>query len=302
MTSVQAFLVFAETAKHTSFAHAARALELSPSAVAKSVARLEATLGVRLFHRTTRQVVLTSDGRELFQRCQRVLDEIDALRSAAEGTRSVARGTLRIDVPVTYGKQVLVPVLAKLAFAHPDLNFDVRFSDRFADLIRDGLDAVIRVGPLGDSRLVARSFDQQHMLVCASPQYLKRKSTPMLPADLSEHECLTFRTFATGRERMWQFRQGKKGIELLPRSRVVFDDGEAEVEGAIAGLGLIQMPNYMVEQPIRDGRLVEVLARFRPSPMPISIVYPSNRQVPQRLRVLIDALAALRKTRLPDAV
>lgn len=212
----------------------------------------------------------------------------------------VARGTLRIDIPVAYGKQIIVPVLAKLAFAHPELGLEVRFSDRFADLIQDGLDAVIRAGPLADSRLVARRFDQQQMVVCASPRYLKRKGTPSTLADINQHECLSLRTFATGRERLWQFRHGKKDVELLPQSRVVFNDGEAETQGAIAGLSLTQLPNYMVEQPIRDGRLVEILARFRPPPMPISIVYPSNRQVPQRLRVLIDALVALRKARLSD--
>ncbi len=300
MTSIQGLLAFVATAKHASFARAARALELSPSAVARSVARLEAVLGVRLFHRTTRQVALTGDGRALFQRCQRLLEEIDALHSAAEGTRTVASGTLRIDVPVAYGKQVIVPVLATLAFAHPELALEVRFSDRFVDLIHDGLDAVVRVGALDDSRLVASRFDHQQLLVCASPRYLQRKGTPKTLADIHQHECLSHRTFATGGERIWQFRQGKKDVELLPQSRAVFDDGEAQAQGAIAGLGLVQLPNYFVEKPIREGKLVEVLARFRPRPMPISIVYPSRRQIPQRLRVLIDALAELRKTRSLD--
>jgi len=293
-TSLQGLLSFAETGKHASFARAARALELSPSAVAKSVARLESTLGVRLFHRTTRQVVLTGDGCELFQRCQRVLEEIDGLRSAAEGSRRTPRGTLRLDVPVTYGKQVIVPVLARLADAHPDLGFDVRFSDRFADLIQDGLDAVIRVGALGDSRLVARKFDEQRLVVCASPQYLKRKGTPRTLADIREHDCVGNRSYSTGRERSWQFRKSGRDVEVLPRSRIVFDDGEATVHALTAGLGLMQLPNYYVEQPLREGRLIEVLSRFRPPPEPISVVYPSKRQVPQRLRVLIDVLATLR--------
>jgi DNA-binding transcriptional LysR family regulator len=292
--SLQGFVSFAETAKHASFARAARALELSPSAVAKSVARLEAALGVRLFHRTTRQVTLTGDGRELFERCQRVLEEIEGLRTAAEGTQRAPRGTLRLEVPVTYGKRVVVPVLARLAVAHPELGIEVRFSDRFADLVQDGLDAVVRVGALADSRLVARPFDRQQLLVCASPRYLKRKGTPTTPADVSAHECLGIRNYLSGRERLWQLRQGGKDVEILPRSRVIFDDGEAAVQGVVAGMGMIQLPDYYLEQPLREGRLMEVLARFRPPPMPISVVYPSKRQVPQRVRVLIDALAEAR--------
>ena len=292
--SLQGFASFAESAKQASFARAARTLGLSPSTVAKSVARLETALGVRLFHRTTRQVTLTGDGRELFERCQRVLEEIEALHSAAEGTRHVPRGTLRLDVPVTYGKQVVVPVLARLAVTHPELNIDVRFSDRFVDLIQDGLDAVVRVGALGDSRLVARPFDQQQLLVCASPRYLKRKVMPTTLADIATHECVGIRNYLSGRERLWQLRQGGKDVEILPRSRVIFDDGEAAVRAVIAGLGLIQLPDYYFEHALREEKLVEVLARLRPPPMPISIVYPSKRQVPQRLRVFIDALAEAR--------
>ena len=292
--SLQGFSSFVETAKRASFAHAARTLGLSPSAVAKSVARLEAALGVRLFHRTTRQVTLTGDGRELFERCQRVLEEIESLHSAAEGTRHKPRGTLRLDVPVTYGKQVVVPVVARLAVTHPELSIDVRFSDRFVDLIQDGLDAVVRVGALGDSRLVARPFDQQQLLVCASPRYLKRKGMPTTLADIDAHECVGIRNYLSGRERLWQLRQGGKDVEILPRSRVIFDDGEAAVRAVIAGLGLIQLPNYYFEHALRDEKLREVLARLRPPPRPISIVYPSKRHVPQRLRVFIDALVGAR--------
>ncbi len=295
MTGLQGFLSFAETAKHASFARAARALELSPSAVAKSVARLERELGVRLFHRTTRQVVLTSDGRELYQRCQRVLEEIDGLRSAAEGARASPRGTLRLDLPVSYGKQVMVPLLAQLAFAHPELGFEVRFSDRYADLVQDGLDAVIRVGELRDSRLVARPFDEQQLIICASPAYLERRGIPRTLVELARHDCLGNRNPTTGRERAWPLRRGKKLQDFPPPSRIVFDDGEGLVQAVIEGLGLVQLPDYFFGEALRDGRLVEVLARFRPPPEPISIVYPSKRQVPQRLRVLIDALAALKR-------
>lgn len=297
MISVQGFLTFAETAKHANFARAALALELSPSAVAKSVARLEAALGVRLFHRTTRRVTLTSDGRELYRRCQRVLEEIDGLRSAAEGARLAPRGTLRLGLPVTYGKRIIVPVLARLARAHPELGLELRFSDRYVDLLEDGLDAAVRVGALRDSGLVARQFDHQQLVLCASPRYLEKQGVPETLADIARHECLGVRNPTTGRERSWRVRQGRRNVDVTPRSRIVFDDGEALVQALLSGLGLVQLPSYYFEEALRDGRLVEVLERLRPPADPISVVFPSKRQVPQRLRVLIDALVAARAAR-----
>lgn len=296
MATLQGFVSFAETAKHGSFAGAARALELSPSAIAKTVARLEAALGVRLFHRTTRQVTLTGDGRVLYERCRRVLDEIEGLRDAAEGARQTLRGNLRLELPVTYGKQVVVPVLARLAATHPELSLDVRFSDRYADVIRGGLDAVVRVGPLADSSLVARPFDTQEMLLCANPRYLKRKGVPQTAAELATHDCIGIRNYHTGRERQWQLRKGRGKVvaDFQPHSRIVFDDGEAAVQAVTAGLGIIQLPGYYFEQALRAGSVVELLPQLRPPPLPISVVYASKEQVPQRVRVLIEALVQAR--------
>ena len=184
MNNIQQILVFVRAARHASFAEAARELGQSPSTIAKSIGRLEAQWGVKLFYRTTRQVSLTPDGQSLFERCQRILDEVEALRAEAEGVRGEPTGVLRIDVPLTYGKRVVLPLLATLTARHPGLSLDVRFSDRFAAVIAEGLDAVIRIGPLADSRLVARRIGWQYLLVCASPAYLDARGLPQTPAEL----------------------------------------------------------------------------------------------------------------------
>jgi len=290
MVSLDLLVSFASAARHASFARAARELGLSSSAVAKNVARLEAQLGMRLFHRTTRQVTLSQDGGELYARCQRILEEVESLEAATADARSGPRGTLRIDMPVSYGRQVVLPVLTKLMARHPALKIDARFSDQVVDIVKEGLDAAVRIGPLADSSLVGRMFDQQFIWTCASPAYLARHGKPGAPDELAKHACLLFRLPSSGRDRPWQFRAGKRDFSLMPESGLRLGDGEALVQGAAAGLGLIQAPTYLVEQEIKRGRLVEILQRYRPAPLPISLVYPSHRHIPLRVRALADAL------------
>jgi len=291
MVGLEVIVSFASAARHASFAGAARELGLTPSAVAKNVARLELKLGVRLFHRTTRQVTLSPDGENLYARCQRILEELESLDSAAASASTGLRGTLRIDTPVVYGRLVVLPVLAGLRTRYPDLKIDARFSDQVVDIIKEGLDAAVRIGPLADSRLVGRMFDQQVLWSCASPAYLERCGEPRSPEALLAHTCLLFRLPSSGRDRPWQFRVGKRDLSQMLDSDVRLGDGEALVQAAVAGLGIIQVPSYLAEHEVKRGRLVEILSRYRPGPLPISLVFPSQRHVPLRVRALADALA-----------
>jgi LysR family transcriptional regulator, regulator for bpeEF and oprC len=293
VSSLRLLLTFAEAARRASFAAAARELGLSPSAVAKGVARLEEDLDLRLFQRTTRRIALTQEGEELYERCKRVLDELGELEQMAASATAVPAGVLRIDVPVTYGKQVLVPVLTDLARRHPGLRLDVQLSDRYADVIGVGLDAVVRIGGLDDSGLVARVFDWQHLGVYGAPGYLRTHGRPRVPADLAKHDCLAFRMPSTGRLRPWQFATRGQPVTLTPADRYCMNDGEGIVAAAIAGLGLAQVPDYMAAPAVAVGRLEELMVRHKPKPLPIALVYPTRRHLPLRLRVLIDALVAL---------
>jgi DNA-binding transcriptional LysR family regulator len=295
MHGLQQYLAFAETAKHGSFAAAARELGGAPSTAAKAVARLERSLGVKLFHRTTRQVSLTPDGERLFERCQRVLAEVEDLHAEAAGTRALPAGTLRIDLPIVYGKRFVLPLLADLVRRHPALQLDVRLQDAYVDLVRDGIDLAVRLGPLKDSSLVARRIDRQGMALCASPKYLAQHGSPRRLEDLEAHAAIVFRMPTSGRNRPWMFRQRGASTELNPQSRVCLSDGEGIVEALKLGLGLCQIPDYFVADELARGQLVEVLPSCRPEPLPIFAVYPSGRLLPARVRAALEALESLRR-------
>ena len=293
MLGLRPYLAFAATARHGSFAAAARELGVAPSTLAKAVSRLEAALAVRLFHRTTRQVSLTADGERLFARCQRILAEIDDLENEAAGASERVDGTLRIDMPIVYGRKVILPLLARLKREHPALELDVRLSDAYVDLVKDGVDVAIRAGELDDSSLVARRFASQQLILVAAPSYLREHGTPRSLDALAGHRHVLFRLPGRGRDRPQQFALDGRTITLRPAEGSRFNDGEAMVEAAVLGLGLTQVPDYMAVDEVAAGRLVEVLTRHRPPAMPIHAVMPGNRMVPMRVRVLLDALSAL---------
>jgi DNA-binding transcriptional LysR family regulator len=297
MSGIEQYFAFAQTTRRGSFAAAARDLGTSPSTIAKSVARLEAGLGVKLFHRTTRRVNLTADGERLFRRCERVLAEVEDLRAEAAGVRATPSGTLRIDLPITYGRRVVMPLLADVVQRHPDLRLDVRLQDGYADIVRDGLDLAIRAGALHDSSLVARRIDWQQLIVIASPSYLAARGTPRRITDLPRHDIIVFRQPTSGRPRPWQLRQGGRAVELQPEARAQINDGEGMVAAAAMGLGLAQIPDYMASDELARGAVVEVMASFRPAAMPISAIMPSSRLLPPRVRVVLETLDVLRKLR-----
>lgn len=292
MHGLQPLVAFAETAKRGNFAAASREIGVTPSTLAKAVTRLEANLGVRLFHRTTRQVTLTHDGERLFARCQRVLAELDLLQEEATGTREEPSGTLRINMPVAFGRLVMLPLLAQLTQQHPRVSIDARFSDVYVDLVREGIDVAIRTGALRDSTLVAHTFGNQELLLFAAPSYLARAGVPAKVGDLSKHSAVLFRVPSTGKDRSWQFNVRGRSVTVTPASRLHVDNGDAIVEATVLGMGIGQVPHYMVSEPLQRGQLVELLPAMRPAAMPIAAVIPSGRMVPSRVRALLDLIGA----------
>ena len=292
MLGLQPLLAFSETAKLGGFAAAARSLGTSPSALAKSVGRLEDSLGLRLFYRTTRQVTLTDDGERLFQRCQRVLAELEELQTEAAGARAAPSGTLRIDMPIVFGVEVMMPILAQLVEQHPALSLDVRLSDAYVDLVKEGIDVAIRVGDLRDSTLVARRFSSQTLVLVAAPSYLARLGAPRTLDELPNYRHIVFRMPTSGRDRPQQFLVNGSVVALHPQSCLRLNDGTAMARAAMLGLGLAQVPDNMVHRELASGQLVEVLPQHRPPVMPIHAVTPGGRMIPSRVRVLLDALEA----------
>lgn len=293
MQGLPTLIAFAATARHRSFAAAAREQGQAPSTLAKAVARLEANLSLQLFHRTTRQVQLTADGERLFERCQRVLAELEELQTLASGTRATPTGLLRVAMPVFYGKRFVLPRLAALLQQHPGLQLDARLSDQYVDIVREGLDIAVRIGELDDSSLVARRVDWQSLCLCASPDYLQRAGTPRRVEDLAGHAAIVFRMPSTGRDRPWLLRQRGQAVTLQPAPALRINETEAVLEALRLGLGIAQLPDNVVADDLAAGRLVELLPGCRPPRMPIHLVMPPGRLVAPRVRAAVAALENL---------
>jgi len=284
--------VFVAAVETGSFSAAAAQLHLSRSAVAKSVARLEGRLGVRLFHRTTRSQALTEDGQTYYERCLGALEEIRAGEATLDSGRQEAAGRIRVSVPVLFGRRCVAPVLTRLAARHPKLQVDLAFSDRVVDLIEDGFDLAIRNGPLGDAAgLMARRVAQQRMTVCGAPAYLAARGTPRTLDDLMRHDAVTYGR--AGVSKPWLFpAEAAAPRAITPPSRMRFDDLEAIADAAVAGHGLAWLPCWLIRDRVHAGALAPVLTDQPQQVFESHALWPQSPRLPLRVRLAIDALAA----------
>lgn len=273
------------------FSAAAERLHLSRSTVGKTVARLEARLGVRLFHRTTRSLNLTDEGQAYYERCVRVMRELELAEDELQQGRRAPVGRLRISVPVLFGRLCVAPVLLDVAAAHPQLQLEIGFSDRRVELIEEGIDLAIRVGPLADTAgLKMRPLGEMHMLVCATPSYLAAHGTPQTAEALAEHNAILYGRL--GRNVSWQFiDEAGQQVMVRPRARLALDDLEAMAAAVRAGLGISRLPRWLVAEQLASGELVAVLPGLHTVGFPVHAVWPYTRQYSARLRVVLDALA-----------
>ncbi len=279
---------FVQTVEAGSLTLAAERLGLSKSAVGKAVARLEDRLGARLLHRTTRSLSLTDDGRAFYESCARALAELEAAESVLAERRQVPRGRLRVDLPVTFGRLHVLPALLALAAEHPELRLDLSFSDRFIDLVDEGVDLAVRLGDLDDSRLVTRRLAAQRMVVCAAPAYLAARGEPASPADLLDHDCVAYSI--AGRPNPWRFTGPGGPFTLVPPARILATNGEAMRDAALAGRGLTQLPTFLVGGELRSGALRAVLGAYAADGPPIQAIYPHARHLSPKVRAAVDAL------------
>lgn len=284
--------VFVETVKAGSFARAAERLSVTRSAVGKAITRLEERLRVRLFHRTTRALSLTEDGRIYYESCLRALDELAAAESLLESGRKEVTGRLRVTMPVLFGRLCVSPVLLKWAAGHPDLELELSLSDRPVDLIAEGFDLAIRNGALRpDGALRARRLLTQRKLLCAAPAYLARHGTPTSIAELEQHQHLLYRRADYVHPIQYEAEAGRL-LELTPKGRLRMDDLALIVEAAVAGMGLAWVPNWLVREQLASGTLVPLLAEHRSAPLETSAVWAAHQQMPLRLRLAVDTLVA----------
>lgn len=289
MDSLNSLAAFVRAAEAQSFVGAGRVLGVSSSAVGKSVARLEEKLGVRLFQRSTRHVRLTAEGELFYERCRRILDDIDDAEAELAHSRATPRGKLRVSLPVV-GCRMLLPILPDFMQRYPEVELDLDFSDRMVDVIEEGWDAVVRSGPLADSRLMARPLGPFRLLVVASPGYLRERGTPQSPDELAQHACLRYRFPSTGKLQTWALDGAPAGQDWPPSSAMSCNNIEALICAASQDQGLAYLPDFIVRDALAAGRLQTVLAPYLNQTGLFHVVWPSSRQLSPKLRVFVDFL------------
>ncbi|EKM99960.1 MULTISPECIES: LysR family transcriptional regulator [unclassified Acidocella] len=289
--------VFVRILERGSFVRAAEDLSLPASTVTDALKQLEARLGTRLLQRTTRQVRATPDGEAYYRRCLSILADMEDAESAFSSAKP--RGFLHVEAQGSQVRRIILPGLPAFLDRYPELELYVSEGDRFVDLIREGVDCALRAGQPAESDLIARRLALMPEGTFASPAYLARHGTPPSWDQLAGHKMVGFRSSATGGVLPLEFRVGK-AVKTVSLPCVLSVNGaESYKEAALQGLGLIQVPHYGVEAELRDGRLVEVLAHTPPTPLPLYVLYPRNRQLSLRVRVFIDWVAGEYARHLP---
>jgi DNA-binding transcriptional LysR family regulator len=283
--------IFVSAAQLGSFTQAAGRLGVTKSAVGKSIARLEERLGFKLFHRTTRLMRLTGDGEAYLAACVAAMDEINAAQSALSSSNRVLSGRLHIDMPVAFGRHVLLPILIEITRPHPGLSLTLTFTDATSDLLQEDVDLAVRFGALKDSsNLIARHLATQERVVCAAPSYLQVHGEPTTLEDIRSHRCIV--GLPKGPPLIWWMPDGASERRITPPATHQVGDGEAMVDAAVGGLGLCQLPISLVRDHLARGTLKRVLQSHSTVPVEIHAVWPRQAQLSPRVRYVVDQLVA----------
>jgi len=286
MDRAESLAVFAEVAALGSFVAAGRRLGRSPAAVTRSIAELEARLGVRLLNRTTRAVSLTEAGERLLTGAKRVLADLDEIEHAAAGAGTAPRGALRVTVPILFGRLHVLPLVTEFLARYPDVSVTLLLIDRPVDLVDEGLDAALRIGALAESSAIATRVGTMRRVVVAAPDYLARHGAPRTPAELAAHALVVF-SGLSGVDR-WGFPHpaGETTVAIKPRLTVT--TAEAAIDAARSGFGITRVVGYQAADDIASGRLVRLLQDYEGEELPIHLLYPGGRYPPPKLRAFLD--------------
>jgi DNA-binding transcriptional LysR family regulator len=286
MDRLLSMTVFARAVELGSFSAAADAFHMSPQLVGKHVQMLEQHLGVRLLNRTTRRQHLTEIGANYYEKVKVILAEVESAEGLAAESKAKPSGRLRINAPVSFGINALMPRLTEYMVAYPEVQVEVSLTNRYVDALEEGADAVFRVGELSDSSRIARRLAPYRLVLCAASAYLTTHPPIKSPPDLASHECLGFAY--TELRTHWSF-DGPDGLVTVPVSgRLMIDSGEALLMAARAGMGLLLQPAELIEPELAAGRLVRVLPKYRPPDRPLHLLYAPDRQMTPKLRSFIE--------------
>lgn len=291
--SFSSIVHFVTAANSSSFTAAAEQLGVSKSAIGKNIQRLEHSLGIPLFHRTTRKISLTTEGEAYLASCQSALETLQMAEMALRSKLTEPTGTVRIDLPAAFGRSVMMPVLMDMTKRYPHLKLTITFNDRIIDPLDIGFDLAIRFGPVKDTTdLIARKLNDQHLIICASPDYITTYGTPETLADLAHHRCIL--AWRGGAPLSWRIRdESGKEIRLKPAPFHQISDGDAMINACIAGAGLIQFPEALLRPHFQSGKLVPLLSAYNPAPTELNVIWPRARHLLPGVRFIIDELIEL---------
>ena len=286
MDRLQTMSVFVAVSEEAGFASAARRLKMSPPAVTRAVSELEARLGARLLHRTTRAVQVTEAGRRYLADCRRILAEVEEADRHAVGIHAAPRGTVAVTASVLFGRLVLMPIVLELLDRYPELSVSGLFVDRVTHLLEEGIDVAVRIAELPDSSLSAVRVGSVRRVLCASPDYLASRGRPATPADLSDHEIVDFINMTPNGE--WAFHNTGKTRSFRPRARLLLNTADAAINAALEGRGITRVLSYMVASHLEQGRLEILLQDHEPPAVPVHIVHKEAGQTSARVRAVVD--------------
>ena len=288
---LESLTIYARVAELASFTQAAEQLGLPKARVSTAIQALEARLGTRLLHRTTRSVRMTPDGEAFYARCTAVLADLDELGSLFEQAPATLSGRLRVDLPTGMARDIVIPRLGEFIAAHPLIAIALSTTDRRVDLVGEGFDCVVRVGTLTDSELIARTLGQFEMFNCASPAYLAAHGTPHTLADLDDHRLIHYSPTLDAGSAGWEYFDGKRWCIKPMRASMTVNNAQPYQAACLAGLGLIQMPAGAHPPLIERGELVAVLPQYTARPMPVSLLYAHRGGLSKRLQAWMNWLA-----------
>lgn len=296
MDRLEAMSAFTAVAEDGSFSAASRRLGMPLATVSRKVSELEEHLGAELLTRTTRKVTLTEIGQQFLLTCRRVLGELDEAERLASGEYRAPRGDLIVSAPMGLGSAYLAPIVTEFLAAYPEIDIDLRLSDRVVNLLDEQIDVALRIAQLADSSMIAVKLGVVRHVVCASPDYLKARGTPASIQDLSRHACVTFTALEAPRE--WTFREKERITRIAVKSRLSVSSASAAVAAAVAGVGVARLLCYQVSKALADKQLRLVLRDYEPEPLPVSLVYPGGRLMPQKLKAFMDFVVPRLKRQL----
>lgn len=286
--------VFTRVAEMGSFARAADVLDMSRAMASSYVAQLEKHLGTRLLHRTTRKVTVSPEGAIYLERCRRILAELQAADDEMRHARARPQGKLRVDVPVAFGRYLLMPALPAFTERYPEMALEVRFNDRIVDLAADHIDVALRSGEVRSPDLIARRIATSRLVTCGAPAYFARAGVPKTPAELRHHRTIGYLRSDASRPSEWKFRQGRDGVQKLKLNFALsFNTSEPMLISAFESQGIVQTNDLLLGRGLADGRLLEVLRDFSCEGPPLSVVYPRATQHLAKVRVFAEFAAEI---------